>query len=342
MKIEGNVEGTNLIFGLDRTVVGIKYRRLSKKEQQQPQTPEFLANIAAIQGAFVKELHHIRFVIEHGYPYLPSYTKNKDLQRRVVLSHIDKKRLCNHLSGFMHGNGVNNIEFNPAKLSQDQWLELQWMLGMSFDYGYDELYTRGVVRHAEFFVDVHGVETDQLVLIDKGRRSYHLDKHGMTFCGAKTAPLLCVLYNKSRQLKELEPKSRIEVRINPKVLQLQRLVEGDLSNPFQHFVAVEYRKLQQIANERNDPKLSGLIKHLGLHEAVRNKTARDSILARIEQEAVPWWKPDLIWSTHNQLLNELRPEQSWYKPVECLGIKQGAWYSHHGHSPSADNDDDLY
>jgi hypothetical protein len=72
--------------------------------------------------------------------------------------------------------------------------------------------------------------------------------------------------------------------------------------------------LKAVAAEKENPKIALLIAELGIHKAIANKPAKDDILARLKQGAVPWWDSDLIWTAHKEILKEFIPQQSWYQP----------------------------
>jgi hypothetical protein len=222
--------GVTLTVGLDRTVLGIPYPKLAIPDDIKPPTQKQIAHVKDLQKQFVKHLHHIRQVIENShYPHVLVPTKSKDFKRYNVLTE-DKQLLCTFALGFNFATGMINVEFNPTRLTKnDIWGHLNNFLGLCFNHHYDELYARGVVSHAEFYVDVP-VCADNLVLIDYRKRAYTLHE-GTTYLGKRTSPESVTMYDKAKQLKQDGTLVRIEARISQRKTGFKGLVESSIANP---------------------------------------------------------------------------------------------------------------
>lgn len=306
MKIDIAVGEKHVQVGLDRMVIGFPPPKPPKHDAQNPPSQELLAHMDAQKKQFVSHMKHIETMAKLG-PHFVQKIKGANLQRISVKSD-DGEILFTITLGFSYSTPVINIELNPSKISHDKWEELLDLLSVMFNGHYYELYSRGVVSHAEFFVDVIGENLSGLVLIDTGRR-IHTNYKGTTYHGGRYSRLVGVLYDKAKELGVGGQLVRFEVRLNRRDMQFGYLVETPPPNPLSNFLVVHVNQLQSVANEWNNPKLANHIKELGLYGAVKNKHAREAILAKLQENAVPWWKPDLFWAAHRELLLKFKPGQ---------------------------------
>lgn len=305
--VEMIVGESKLQVGLDRMVLGIPYPRLPKSACQNPPSQEQLCDDAAKQKEFHAKLLHIKSMIIGTCQYHVSETKNKDLKRFKVLSDLDGSLVCVFSLGFSFGTGVINLEINPSKMTTDNWDELKGLLSVTFDGHYQEFYEQAVVSHGEFCIDVPGENLSSLVLIDTGRKATNNYK-GTTYHGRRASRLVGTMYDKAKQLKQGGKLVRVEARINRRDIRFQDLVEHDpLNNPFSSLFVVEVIQLQLVAQDFLNPHLANLIKELGLYESVKNKHARQKILARLQDVSVHWWQPEVFWAKHKELLLQFKP-----------------------------------
>jgi hypothetical protein len=291
--------------GLDKIVIGIPYPKFPKADELNPPSQEEVALLQAKRKEFVASMKHIESMITAG-KFCCGKIKSKDSKRYKVLSEVDGALLCVFSLGFSYGSGVINFEVNPHRLNSDKIAELLGLLSVMFDGHYDELYEQGVVSHAEFYVDVFGVDLSDLALLDTGRRATTMFK-GTTYHGRRTSSLVGTMYDKAKERGEDGKRVRIEARIKRRDIPFQDLVEGNLPNPLSSFLAVEKSKLQLIAQEWKHPQLADQIIELGMYGAVANKPARDAILTRLKEEAAPWWQPDIFWAAHREKLLQFKP-----------------------------------
>jgi hypothetical protein len=294
-----------LDIGLDKIVIGIPYPKAPKADELNPPSQEQVALLQAKRKEFVASMKHIESMITAG-KFICGKNKSKDSKRYKVLSEFDGSLLCVFSLGFSYGSGVINFEVNPHRLDQDKMAELLGLLSVMFNGHYDELYEQGVVSHAEFYVDVFGVDLSGLALIDAGRRVTSMFK-GTTYHGRRKSSLVGTMYDKAKECGEDGQRVRIEARIKRRDIPFQDLVEGALPNPLSSFLAVEKSKLQLIAQEQKHPQLADQIIELGMYGAVHNQHARKKILARLKEEAAPWWQPDIFWAAHREQLLKFKP-----------------------------------
>lgn len=312
MELEMNTEmvvgGKKIQLGLDRTVIGLPYPKLPTVDKLNPVPDEQVVLAYAQQKDFVAKLKHIESVITTG-PYKCSIAKNKDLKRYYVQSELGDAQLCIFTLGFSFGTAVINLELNPSKLTADDYAEILGLLEVMFSHDYHELYDRGVVSHAEFYVDVSEEDLSNLTLVDEGRRRATNYK-GTSYHGVRTSRLVTTMYDKAKQSKEDGQRVRIEARLNRRDIRFKDLVEQDLFNPLSSLLPVEICQLQLVAQKWKLPHLANSIKELGLYGAIANKQARKAILAYLREHTVPWWQPDVFWAAHRELLIKLKPGQA--------------------------------
>lgn len=301
------IGGKEIRVGLDRLVVGLPYPKYPAVSFQDPEGLEQVHLADVQRKEFVAHMKHIESMITSG-KFHRAKTKNKDFKRYHVLSELDGSLLCTFLLGFAFGRAVINIELNPSKLSQEQYAEILGLLSVMFDGHYEELFQRGVVSHAEFFIDVPGVELSSLALIAEGRSSTKKYK-GTTYHGVRGAPLVVTMYNKAKQLGGSGQLVRIEARINRRDIRFRDLVEENLFNPLSKCFPVEVSVLQSAAKTWKTPQLGNAITELGLHAAIANKHSRKAILTYLKENSATWWEPDSIWAVHRELLLRFRPGQ---------------------------------
>lgn len=302
-----DVGGNNVQVGLDRLVIGMPYPKPPKSTDQTPFAEKQIAQYLGEKKEYVSHMKYIQDSIRDVTTYHVSKTKNKDLMRFKIMSETDGSLLCIFTLGFNFGKGVINIEVNPSKFSPAHWVEFRDLMELFFSYGYDELYVKGVVSHAEFFVDVPGEVLSGLVLIDNSRRKT-TQYEGTTYHGRRGSCRVATIYDKAKEQKQEGQLVRVEVRINRRDIRLQVLVENDLFNPFSNLLVVDVNQLQLAAQEMKNPTLASKIKEHGLYGAVKNKPARDMILGHLNENAVAWWHPELFWEVHRSLLMNLKPE----------------------------------
>lgn len=307
MKTELEINGSVVQVGLDRMVIGLPYPKQPKAVGDNPIPPEQIAKFHAAKHEFHVHRKYIEDTIKDVTTYHVSKTQNKDLTRYKVLSEVDGNLLCIFSLGCSFGTGVINVEWNPSKLTAAQWAELQGLFDVFFYLGYADLYTNGVVSHAEFFVDVPGVELSSLALIDNSRRT--TTKYmGTTYHGRRGARKVSTQYDKAKEQKQDGQLVRIEVRINRRDIKFRDLVESDLFNQFGNLLVVDVNRLHSVAQALNKPQLANHIIEWGLYGAVSNKPARENILKKLKEHPVAWWQPELIWEAHRNLLLNLQPE----------------------------------
>jgi len=226
--------------------------------------------------------------------------------RIIVKSRYDYSRVATVMLGLYWGNPVLTYEFNPSKLTEDGVWELNLLFEMTLPFEYLTLYTQGVIKRIEFYIDITGIGYGDLVLLDTGRRktSQYFDT---TYHGKRKSPLAATMYNKAAELKQQEPRTRIEFRVQHRDVTLQDLVESGITNPFEPFLVVPAAALETIADELKCPRLANDIRKLGLYKATKNIHARKAITQRLKQMVVPWWNHDQIWDHCRQMLRGFRP-----------------------------------
>lgn len=117
------------------------------------------------------------------------------------------------------------------------------------------------------------------------------------------------MYDKAKEQKQDGNRVRIESRLSRRDILWQELIVNDPFNPFCNCLVVDANQLHSMAIAVKNPILPSMIREYGLSGAVANKYARKSILTHLEKNSAPWWKPDLYWAAHRELLQKLKPSQ---------------------------------
>lgn len=306
MKVEMVVGDVNVEVGLDRLVLAIPYPKKLKDDLLNPITAIQLAKYEAEKAEFVSAMHYIKNLVVENLKSHVINTKSKDLKRYHVFFD-DGGLMCIFTLGFCFGTGVINLELNPSKLSPKQFSELFSWLDLFFNLGYQELYTKAVVSHAEFFVDAVGEELSSLVILDNSRRKTTPHK-GTTYIGRRGAACVTTMYDKAKEQKVEGKLVRVEARINRKDIRFQDLVEHDLFNPFGNVLVVNVNQVQLAAKAYGKSHFLNRIKEFGLNGCGINIHTRKKILAKLQQNTATWWQSKLFWKEHRCLLQKFKPE----------------------------------
>jgi len=299
-------------LGLDRLVLSIPYPKKLVDSLLNPITAERVAQFESEKSEFVSAMHYIKNMVIDNFKHHVTKTNNKD-QKRYHIFFDDGGLMCVFTLGFCFGTGVINLEVNPSRLTQKQWEEFVGYTDVFFNLGYHELYTKAVVSHAEFYVDVAGEDLSNLVLLDNSRRTTtHYE--GTTYIGKRGAPNITTMYDKAREQKIEGKLVRVEARINRRDIRLQDLVESDLFNPLDNILVLNVNQVQLVAQEFGKPEYANLIKEFGLVGSGLDKTIRKKMLLQLQENTVPWWQPELFWGAHrdNISVNVTEAVSQWF------------------------------
>lgn len=298
-----------VVVGVDKLVMGLYCPPIPKGAWGAKLTEEEKQIIHSMREQALSKMKHVEKMIKLGKHFVQK-TKEKGLRRYCVLSEFTGKPLFYVQLGNISGTWVVNFEWNPSKLSEDDKDEfLATLEGGMLDGHYGELYYKGLVSRAEFAVDVYGVDIADLVLIEKGRKSFY-KKESTSYSGLRGSPNVLTTYDKAKQLGLEELWVRIEARIKRRDIFFRELAEdAPICNPFGNAIIVDVNQLQLVAAEFGKPALAAHIMELGLYGAVKNKQLRLKIFSRLQEVAVEWWKPEQFWSEHQALLKWLHPSK---------------------------------
>lgn len=294
-------------LGIDRVVIGIPFKHITaslfyykgQASAHDEEYAEWKAQVAAIK--------YIEYALTSFFKVKAEKIQGTYLRRIRVFSDESNRLLMVVILGKTPtGIPVLNFEFNPSKLSQYDWDEVEGGLTVLLDHHYAELYQKGVVSHFEFFIDMDQHAIGDLVLLDLGRRT-RSNSSTTTYSGKRAGRMVGTMYDKAAELGRVGNLVRIEARINRRDLAFHTLVEGGLSNPFTSFIVVPAEALATIAAEWKQPYLEHHLCELGLYEVVKNPHARKKIASRLGELAMPWWKPEAYWHTFSQMLLHFRP-----------------------------------
>lgn len=298
-----------VVVGLDKFTVGLKYPKMPKGAALAKLSVEEKQEIQQQQKHYIALGKHIESMVKVGQ-YFVQKTKQKGLRRYCVLSEQTNNPLFYFYFGCINKTWVINFEWNPSKHTVEERDEFEAALStMLYDH-YEELYVCGVVSHAEFCVDVYGVDISKLVLIENRAKSYQ--KVGTTtYSGRRGSAHVLTIYDKAKQLGMSGKHVRIEARIKRRDITLQQFVENPdaIPNPFGKAIIVDADDLIWMSEDYNIPLSTiGAIKELGLYGAVKNKLARQKIFTLLSLSHVEWLDPAEFWTQHQALLKGLEPQ----------------------------------
>lgn len=296
--------------GFDKFVLSMPYPEEPKGDSHNPISKAQMVQYEHDKSEFIAAMHFIKNMALDQFKCHVKPTQNKDLKRYSVFDNDEDGGglICTFKLGFCFGTGVINIEINPSKLTPKKYAELIGWFDIFFSHGYEELYSKATVSHAEFFVDVIGEDLSDLVMLDNSRRTNTIYK-GTVYRGKRASKNVTTLYNKAEESKIDGKLVRVEARINRNDIRFQDLVEFDLFNPFSNVLVVDVNQLQSIASKYGKSTFVTRIIDFGLNKSGINLRTRKKLFAELEQNTVDWWEPDLFWTKHRELLSKFRPKE---------------------------------
>jgi hypothetical protein len=297
-----NVNGVGFRVGVDKTTIGLKYPSITKKQLDSLDEQDKKMIIEA-QARFFGEEMNLRKMMEGGN-HKKHLMKNKTT--RHIITDADGNYAFEFHLGRIAETRIINLQFNPSKMTPAAKAELDGLLSVSFNYGYNEFYSRAVISKLELFVDVIDTDVSEYILIDLGRRSKTVYAN-TTYLGKRNSRLTMANYDKALQLKTGDTIERYECRISNRSLYFKDYVEQEQKNPFNEFVLISRLDLQSIALSNKSNKLAATIENFGLYHAVANKYARESIKQQILNNRASWWEVDVFWNAIREQLQLLKP-----------------------------------
>lgn len=298
-----SINGVGIRVGIDKTTLGLKYPVLSKIKFNAVDE-ESKKLIMEAQKIFFGVEIQLRNMMKDDQNYIKHIMKNKTT-RHIFIDDNGNHGFEFHL-GQIAGTRVINLQFNPSKMSQAAKAELDGLLSVTFNYGYQEFYRRAVISKLELYLDVLDEDVSDFVLVDLGRRK-KTDFENTTYFGKRNSRLAMANYDKGKQLGTDDCVERYECRISNRNLNIKDYVEHEQKNPFANFILIARKDLQSIAQNLGQPNLASTIEKLGLYHAIANKPAREKIKGLIAKSRVSWWDIDIFWEALTGELKLLKP-----------------------------------
>jgi hypothetical protein len=120
------------------------------------------------------------------------------------------------------------------------------------------------------------------------------------------------MYDKAKELEQTTDGKlvRVEARLCDRNIRFQDLIENELFNPFSNSMVVNVNRVKSIAFEFNKSKFINHIKEFGLSNSGIDKYTCKKMLARLKENTVDWWQPELFWTAHRDLLMKFKPNHS--------------------------------
>lgn len=204
-----------------------------------------------------------------------------------MLCEADKSHVAMVVAGKYYGTPVISYSFNPNKLTNSGLNELQSLLELTLDHGYQDLYANGSVSYCEFYIDVENIDYGSLAILDRGKRRVSPFK-GTKYCGPRQSVLVGTMYNRAKKLMLDSEVTRFEFRVRRRETTLRQLVELSTPNPLLPFLVVPTTAIASICKKwKYSPDLASAIERNGLHGGIKNSTARKLITKELEACAVP-------------------------------------------------------
>jgi len=301
-----NIDGIRV--GIDNVRIGIPFPKpiinndISDSTEIDPLTKEYEDQ----KNEFKSKMFYIEKIIKNTTKYKMNKLKN-NLNHFYIYSDETNELICRIELGCVYGNYTINVSFNPSKLNQNKWYEIDDLLSVLFMNQYEELYEKGVISRFEFYIDVENVDINDFVLIDEGRRKTNIHK-GTTYHGGRKSKMVCTMYDKGAQLNLKDKIMRIEVRLNRRDLKFRDMVEKGIPNPFAKFFVIHKDVLKMVTQKKGNLSLAHAIKEFGVYGLTEgNPPARKELLKQLKEYTVPWWQPELFWEIHKKMLLEFKP-----------------------------------
>lgn len=148
-----------------------------------------------------------------------------------------KQRVLTIVVGAIWGKPYCQFVFNPNRLSQSDWVTIEEVLCTCFDYGLRHLLEQGVIRKLELSLDFENVLPASLVSL-VSRDLAPTNYKGTRYHGKRTSTLSVAVYNKTKQLQDVEgissvtPMTRVEARLVLPNSTLLDIAKGATTNPW--------------------------------------------------------------------------------------------------------------
>jgi hypothetical protein len=208
--------------------------------------------------------------------------------------------------------GLVQYSFNPSHMTAESRAHFDALLQVTLRDGYVSLYQHGKVSVIEIAVDVDELSIDNAVLVDTGKRRYSLTEWGTTYCGCRRSKLVGVMYDKGADIRRADPafdteRLRHEVRVRAPECTVEEWVgTGCEGNPFARFVVVPRAALRDLVGIGRAEQ----IRNFGLQHVVRNRPAREALIAALQKCRYPWADPEVLWSNcRSRLIASLHPPE---------------------------------
>lgn len=221
--------------------------------------------------------------------------------------------------GFVLPRHYSWVTFNPSKVAEDDWGNLNAYLGLMYDYGFLTLWKKAGLKQADIAIDVEDEQFSDYIFVDRRLRAgdASLESVGSTYLGFNKGQRMFNIYDKAKELKDNHGialpahRLRIEARIRRPAMPLSNLPQ--VPNPFATLLVVHRNDLAVVGSialgdfrsrvEQGEPA------DVAFHE--RDKSEKSMLGGELQERVAHWWNPTQEWKNFHASL-------SW---VEKLGLQ---------------------
>jgi len=252
--------------------------------------------------------------------------------KRIELTNIkhEKKRPFLHYAYSKTPNGPGlatrfRIEFSPVDLNTSAMIELNSVLTLCMDGGWEYFVKHGTISKIEVSVDLPGVRMGNFHLMTKSALSMRAWSNkgqlGTVLLGKKRGNQYRVYDRGNKRIANGQPWP------HPKTTRVERILRGTkrplirlptLENPFKALSLVTLPPELPLGevNEKNWQLFCDSIAVRGVHGALQLLSAKKRPRYRkwLEKHGEGWWQPELFWSKWPAVLadSKIADPKAWH------------------------------
>ena len=213
-------------------------------------------------------------------------------------------------------NAFATFQFNPSYLCQDAVTELGVQFGFMFNNEYEEFFNTATIKHIEIALDVHGVQKESCLFLDRKVRTYssQFEGKGTTYLGGEDSKYQLCIYDRRKKIADdgvvppSEPWTRIEATLQNTEMKLCDLWSAQW--PFATLMVVDVLRLKAAdgGTALNLFRHRVLDGHLHPQNAYFSAEDKEHLLQDLHQTLPDWYNQESIWQQFPVSVGLLEPE----------------------------------